>query len=650
MENGSMTLTQEQKQAVVEFVEIINHTRKVQNKTIISPSIAVKFLCARKFDVARAITLFKQHEETRLREGLFGFNCSDKLLKTELQTQKFTILPTRDSTGAAIAIFTARYHIPHLSSHQTTLQGIVYQLDVALENIKTQKCGLVFIYDMSDSKYANFDYDLSQKILTLLKGGYPAKLKKVLIVTAPLWFKAPFKILRLFVREKLRDRVFTISLPQLIQHIPKESLPKHLGGTVDIEHNKWLAYCLNSMTNSDKYGNSAMSDHICNSNNTKKDSVPDPKVNNLIKENDVDEECAIVKNNLSSTWSCNTVNLRESSPMPPSSVSSGFSDDDSLHCDSSQSLTISQFVDYVLKKKRAGLIKEYEEIKTRSPDGTFSAARIRPNLLKNRYTDVLCYDHTRVLLAQSDKDPLSDYIHANFVDGYKQKNAFISTQGPLPHTCVDFWRMAWEQQVLVIVMTTKVFECGKVKCEQYWPPEESSEDQVYQNFKISTISINQFDNYAVTRLQVLNTNTNEVRRVSHFRFNSWPDFGVPHSAVAMLDFLGKVRKCQSSMLQDLGDKWAGHQRGPPIIVHCSAGIGRTGTFCTLDICINRLEETNTVDIKGTVERIRSQRAYSIQTSEQYVFCHLALIEYALARGFLSSPPDLSDLKPLDDSD
>lgn len=129
---------------------------------------------------------------------------------------------------------------------------------------------------------------------------------------------------------------------------------------------------------------------------------------------------------------------------------------------------------------------------------------MRSNLLKNRYTDVLCYDHTRVLLlAQTENQ--SDYIHANFVDGYKQKNAFISTQGPLPHTCADFWRMVWEQHVLVIVMTTKVFECGKIKCEQYWPPEETSEDQIYQNFKLSTTSVSQFDDYAVTRLEITNT-------------------------------------------------------------------------------------------------------------------------------------------------
>ena len=116
-------------------------------------------------------------------------------------------------------------------------------LDVALEDPLTQRSGLVFIYNMTGSKYANFDYDLSQKILTLLKGCYPARLKKVLIVTAPLWFKAPFKVLRLFVREKLRDRVFTVSSPQLVTHIPMEALPKCLGGSVEHDHHSWLQHC-----------------------------------------------------------------------------------------------------------------------------------------------------------------------------------------------------------------------------------------------------------------------------------------------------------------------------------------------------------------------------------------------------------------------
>ena len=127
-------------------------------------------------------------------------------------------------------MFNAHLHDPDKTVHRTTLQNILYQLDVALEDPMTQRSGLVFIYNMAGSKYANFDYDLSQKILTLLKGCYPARLKKVLIVTAPLWFKAPFKVLRLFVREKLRDRVFTVSTPQLVTHVPVEALPPILGG------------------------------------------------------------------------------------------------------------------------------------------------------------------------------------------------------------------------------------------------------------------------------------------------------------------------------------------------------------------------------------------------------------------------------------
>jgi tyrosine-protein phosphatase non-receptor type 9 len=234
------------------------------------------------------------------------------------------------------------------------------------------------------------------------------------------------------------------------------------------------------------------------------------------------------------------------------------------------------------------------------------------------------------LLSQIDGDPSSDYINANFVDGYKQKNAFISTQGALPKTSSDFWRMVWEQQVLVVVMTTRVVERGRTKCGQYWEAEEGGVT-TYGGFQVTTASVEQHADYTVSSLHLTNLKTDEWREVSHYQFTSWPDYGVPHSALAMLDFLDRVRQQQSKMVMTLGDTWAGHPRGPPIVVHCSAGIGRTGTFCTLDICISRLEDVGTVDVRGTVERIRSQRAYSIQMPDQYVFCHLALIEYALGK-------------------
>lgn len=694
------------------FIDTVNNIRQKTRSSPVTWSVATKFLAARKWDVARAVTLYEAHEATRLREGLVNFDPTQDPLKSELSTGKFTVLPTRDQSGAAIAVFTARVHSPLESSHQTTLQGVVYQLDVALESIDTQRCGLVFIYDMSDSKYSNFDYELSQKILTLLKGGYPAKLKKVLIVTAPLWFKAPFKILRLFVREKLRDRVFTISVPQLTLHIPRESLPGKLGGTLEVDHAAWLLHCLRSMTNREQHGDgtgegtgqqstlnndgadltsssSSLSLSVSSSVAAAAEAATKALLANGMagsgsqlpqqeqeisstngsnppksmdcgefvsvgeddeNDNDDEEDAEIASASLNPHSWDHAVNGEASSPAPPSSASSGFSSEDSLHCDISGGYSIEQFVEYVRNRGHSELVAEYVEIKLREADGSFNHARMRQNAPKNRYSDVLCFDHSRVLLSQVDGDTCSDYINANFVDGYKQKNAFISTQGPLPKTSVDFWRMIWEQQVLVVVMTTKVVERGRTKCGQYWPSEVGG-SLTFGQFEVTCGEMEESEDagYTVSSLTLTNTKTEESRTVSHMQFTSWPDYGVPQSAQAMLEFLDRVRTQQANMVTALGDTWAGHPKGPPIVVHCSAGIGRTGTFCTLDICIARLEDVGTVDVRGTVERIRSQRAFSIQMPDQYVFCHLALIEYALLKGLVSNV-DLAGLDKLKEED
>ncbi|TGZ50105.1 Tyrosine-protein phosphatase non-receptor type 9 [Temnothorax longispinosus] len=667
--------------ATKEFIEAVNRCRAGRRAGPVSWSTAVKFLAARKFEVQRALALYEQHEATRRREGLAVLHPTQEPLLSELYTGKFTVLPSRDATGAAIAIFTAHLHLPQNTTHQTTLQGVVYQLDAALESAETQKHGLVFIYDMSDSKYQNFDYDLSQKILTLLKGGYPAKLKKVLIVTAPLWFKAPFKILRLFVREKLRDRVFTVSIPQLTLHIPRESLPHRLGGTLEVQHEAWLLHCLKSMTNRgggelcevaprvDTPVSPTANDNTVHQNpngTTTHSSSTSPIIdknkqvkNGVSNIGDIeitanadawigtDEAPSPVQPPSSASSGFSDDDSLHGDPglqAPPSSASSGFSDDDSLHGDPGlQAVTMEQFIADMHSRGRAGLIEEYAEIRQRPPDGSFNNAKLRSNQSKNRYTDVLCYDHSRVCLSQIDGDPTSDYINANFVDGYKQKNAFISTQGPLPKTCGDFWRMVWEQQTLVVVMTTRVVERGRTKCAQYWGPEPGDEVQA-GGFTVTTLEVDTNPDYTVSMLLLTNNKTDETREVCHMRYTVWPDYGVPQSAKALLQFLSLVRQQQSKLLASRGDTWAGHPRGPPIIVHCSAGIGRTGTFCTLDICISRLEDTGTVDIRGTVEKIRAQRAYSIQMPDQYVFCHSALAEYALSKGMLSAQ-HLSMLPP-----
>merc|ERR1719158_307661 len=241
---GPDSLTGEEEAATEKFLENVNKWRAARELKQLSRSSALKFLMARKFNVDRALVLYQQHEIMRIREGLTYFDHSSGPLQSELSKGKFTILPCRDPNGAAIALFNLSHHEPSEVTHQTVLQCVVFQLDVALEELETQRNGLVFIYNMSNSKYSNFDYDLSQKMLTLLKGCYPARLKKVLIVTAPLWFKAPFKVLRLFVREKLRDRVFTVSIPQLLLHVDSAALPPDLGGSLDYDHTRWLERCI----------------------------------------------------------------------------------------------------------------------------------------------------------------------------------------------------------------------------------------------------------------------------------------------------------------------------------------------------------------------------------------------------------------------
>ncbi|XP_050299901.1 tyrosine-protein phosphatase non-receptor type 9 isoform X2 [Anthonomus grandis grandis] len=660
----SEPLTPEQELITKEFLERVNIQRYKRKfgSTPVSWPTAVRFLYARKFDVNRAVALFEQHEATRQREGLNKFDPREEPLKSELLTGKFTVLPGRDSNDAAIAVFTAHKHVPANSSHQTTLQGVVYQLDVALQDHLTQKSGIVFIYDMSNSKYSNFDYDLSQKILTMLKGGYPAKLKKVLIVTAPLWFKAPFKILRLFVREKLRERVYTISAAQLQAHIPRDSLPLHLGGVHALDHDAWLERCASSSMNHDLLLRASPTG-LPPSYDNKSPTSGRNHIEILHQKSklvggdgaEVNKGAVVVQFGGTRSKSGGTLgggeegadvdtadqwsHSDETNLNPPSSASSGFSDDDSLPGDGA-AVTIGQLVEMVRLRGRSGLVQEYAEIRARLPEGSFNVAKSRCNLPKNRYTDVLCYDHSRVVLSEIDCDKDSDYIHANFVDGYKQKNAFINTQGPLAKTTPEFWRMIWEQHTLVIVMTTRVMERGRPKCHQYWESEKGAE-VTYGHFLVKTLDIETDPNYTVTTISLTNKKTEETREVSHWQFTSWPDYGVPSSAKAMLEFLERVRRQQAAMVNNLGDTWAGHPRGPPIVVHCSAGIGRTGTFCTLDICISRLEDVGTVDIRGTVERIRAQRAYSIQMPDQYIFCHLALIEYALSKGHLQSV-DLTD--------
>uniref|UniRef100_A0A7N6C383 Tyrosine-protein phosphatase non-receptor type 9 n=1 Tax=Anabas testudineus TaxID=64144 RepID=A0A7N6C383_ANATE len=578
--------------AVEEFLSEVHSREQPQSAGLVSQPTAVKFLMARKFDVSRAIDLFQAYKNTRIKEGIININPDEEPLRSELLSGKFTVLPGRDAKGAALALFTARLHRPDLTTHKAVLQAIIYQLDKAIESVQTQRDGLIFIYDMTNSSYGNFDYELCVKILNLLKGAFPARLKCVFIVSSPLWFRAPFAVLRLFVREKLRERVCTVKAHELASHIPISSLPEHLGGTSQYSHVAWIQSCVNVHTNTVQGDTQQHDAHDC--------------VGSLLPE----PACC-----------CEQV---------------------SVHIPEPGGMTVLELVEYVKRKKKKGIYQEYEEIRKEPPAGTFDYSKKLSNQIKNRYSDVLCLDQSRVRLCQlsDDEDETSDYINASFMDGYKRSNAYIATQGPLPKTFVDFWRMVWEQMVLIIVMTTRVVERGRVKCGQYWPLEEGRTEQ-YGYFLVRNTHIQVFQDFKLSHLELYNTQSGETREVCHYLYVSWPDFGVPKSASAMLDFREHVLQRREAAVQSLGSSWKGPPGGPPVVVHCSAGIGRTGTFCTLDICLSRLEDIGTVDICQTVRRMRTQRAFSIQTWDQYHFCYTAVIEYAQRHGKLS-PVQWSD--------
>ncbi|KAM4710098.1 tyrosine-protein phosphatase non-receptor type 9-like [Discoglossus pictus] len=681
-------LTAQEERAIEEFLAELKNREQPQVVSV-PPNTAVKFLMARKFDVSRAIDLFQAYRNTRLKEGIYNINPDEEPLRSELLSGKFTVLPGRDANGAALALFTARLHRPDVTTHKAVLQAIIYQLDKAIERVETQRNGLIFIYDMINSTYGNFDYELCVKILNLLKGAFPARLKCVFIVSSPLWFRAPFAVLRLFVREKLRERVRTVKAHELVNHIPKDSLPEHLGGTSKISHVAWIQACVNSRQGQE---NGDCMDHLFVIYTTEQTPVSD-RLNSNCSQQTVTDNTRLIHNHyhenrtknfaeahrvsgcvhwngsaVSGNYDCcdkgssaNT-NCRRPPPqsetppdtplykqpadnpsippLPQKSRPLPVGMEMSIHMPEEGGMTVLGLVQHVKRMKKRGIFQEYEEIRKEPPVSTFDISKKPYNQAKNRYSDVLCLDQSRVKLGLIGTDETTDYINASFMDGYKRKNAYIAAQGPLPKTFDDFWRMVWEQKVLIIVMTTRVIERGRIKCGQYWPLEAGrSEDSGH--FIIRNIHIDLFQDFKLTHLDLYNKQTDESRSVAHYQYMSWPDFGVPKSASAMLDFRSQVKQHQAVAVQALGSEWTGHPAGPPIVIHCSAGIGRTGTFCTLDICLSRLENIGTVDVLQTVKRMRTQRAFSIQTWDQYYFCYMAIIEYAQRKGLLD-PVEWSD--------
>jgi len=267
-------------------------------------------------------------------------------------------------------------------------------------------------------------------------------------------------------------------------------------------------------------------------------------------------------------------------------------------------------------KMNGTLDREFEELKQQSTlqEHDFKAAKESFNQRKNRYMNVLPPESARVRLSHSGVLG-SDYVNANYVDGFRERKRYIATQGPLPATVQDFWRMVWEENCGVVVNTTSLEEGGKVKCHKYWP-------EVDATIQCGTLEVvceetKPLGSESVHRtLSLRNSKTNQRRTVAHLSFEAWPDHGVPTSPAGILLLL-KTLASQRELSQKEGVTG-------PIVVHCSAGIGRTGVLCVLDMCLQRLREMGSVDVQASALHMRRQRPGAVQTLLQYLFIYDAL--------------------------
>ncbi|KAM6935839.1 tyrosine-protein phosphatase non-receptor type 2a isoform 1-T1 [Lycodopsis pacificus] len=259
----------------------------------------------------------------------------------------------------------------------------------------------------------------------------------------------------------------------------------------------------------------------------------------------------------------------------------------------------------------------FNEIRNQASEYPYKVAKLPANRNLNRYRDVSPYDHSRVKLENSE----NDYINASLVMVEEAQRAYILSQGPLRNTCGHFWLMVWEQCSKAVIMLNRVIEKGSEKCAQYWPTtEELQMSFTDTGFVVRLLTEEDRSYYTVRVLELQNTMTGESREIYHFHYTTWPDFGVPESPASFLNFLFKVRESGS----------LGPEHGPSV-VHCSAGIGRSGTLALVDTCLVLMDRRNnpsSVDIQKVLLDMREYRMGLIQTPDQLRFSYMAVIEGA----------------------
>ncbi|XP_036374999.1 receptor-type tyrosine-protein phosphatase N2-like [Megalops cyprinoides] len=301
------------------------------------------------------------------------------------------------------------------------------------------------------------------------------------------------------------------------------------------------------------------------------------------------------------------------SPSARSSTSSWCEEPVQSNMDISTGHMILSYMEDHLKNKNR-LEKEWEALCAYQAEPNASTIAQRDgNAKKNRSNSVLVYDHSRITLKVENNQGSSDYINASPIMDHDPRNpAYIATQGPLPSTVADFWQMVWENGCVVIVMLTPLTEKGVKQCYHYWPDEGSN---LYHIYEVNLVSEHIWcEDFLVRSFYLKNMQTNETRTVTQFHFLTWLNQNVPESSRTLLDFRRKVNKCYRG-------------RSCPIIVHCSDGAGRTGTYILIDMVLNKMAKgAKEIDIAATLEHLRDQRPSMVQTKEQFEFALTAVAE------------------------
>ncbi|KAM6080410.1 receptor-type tyrosine-protein phosphatase C [Theristicus caerulescens] len=259
-------------------------------------------------------------------------------------------------------------------------------------------------------------------------------------------------------------------------------------------------------------------------------------------------------------------------------------------------------------------LDEFQSIPRVFTKFSIKEAKKSHNQNKNRYIDILPYDHNRVELSEIPGDPGSDYINASYIDGFKEPRKYIAAQGPKDETTDDFWRMIWEQKATIIVMVTRCEEGKRNKCAQYWPSMDNG-SATYGDIIVKINESKTCPDYVIQKLNITNGRERTAGRdVTHIQFTSWPDHGVPEDPHLLLKLRRRVNA--------LSNFFSG-----PIVVHCSAGVGRTGTYIGIDAMLEGLDAEGRVDVYGYVVKLRRQRCLMVQVESQYILIHQALVEY-----------------------